>query len=342
MRRLSAVVLLLCGLVTAQVHESVKAQFRDGTIAAELYAPEGKGRFPLVVVLPGSGITDKGMRDKIRGKIWGPLLGAGMAVLFYDNPGVMDSTGTQLANEAAMADVTLTALAAVRDRPDLDSSRLALLGLSNGGWVAPVVATREPKVNCVVLISGAAVSPAQQDINRLANMDRMRGATEQQVKKLTAARQVLYRYFATGTNRDEALAVYARMQSEPDLAPLKQQTSPKLSDVLPKIDELAEPAYRWYKPLYTFDPVKYLSKLQQPTLALYGENDPLVNVHESEEILRGLKQQRPAWDLTIKVYPDAGHGLEKREANGPMHNPAAPPADGFPDDMITWLRAHLN
>jgi hypothetical protein len=45
--------------------------------------------------------------------------------------------------------------------------------------------------------------------------------------------------------------------------------------------------------------------------------------------------------LTVKIYPGGGHGLEQRDAHGPLHNPDAPSVEGFPADMVAWFKGEL-
>lgn len=132
-----------------------------GTLTVPAHA--AKVRVPAVVLITGSGAQD---RDEGTPFIenWRPfrqiadtLSRRGVAVLRLDDRGVGGSdAGSPTATSADYADDIRAALAWLRTRPDIDSTRLGLVGHSEGAIIAPMVAASDPRLRGIVLLAGTA------------------------------------------------------------------------------------------------------------------------------------------------------------------------------------------
>jgi pimeloyl-ACP methyl ester carboxylesterase len=137
------------------------------SLAGTLTRPRGvSGRVPVVVTISGSGPQDRDSRiATVRGyapfRDFADTLGRrGIAVLRYDDRGVGASGGKgalrDTATSADFADDVASVLAYLRTRPDVDSTRIALMGHSEGGLIAPLAAVADARVRAVVLLAGPA------------------------------------------------------------------------------------------------------------------------------------------------------------------------------------------
>lgn len=125
----------------------------DVVLAGTLHLPvgQGQGPFPLVVLIQGHGPNGRGGY----GAIIKALTGCGIAALEYDKRGIGQSTGIFKEDiDALTADAT-AAVAAMRRRTDIDGRRIALLGHSQDGVVAPAVAAADPTIAAVVTLAGS-------------------------------------------------------------------------------------------------------------------------------------------------------------------------------------------
>jgi dienelactone hydrolase len=134
----------------------------DVRLSYALDLPTGAGPFPSFVLGHGSGrVTKHEAADLAR-----QLVAQGYAVLRYDKRGVGESTGTYegvgVANSermiGALADDMVAGVAFLRTRPEIDGSRIGLMGASQAGWIMPLAAERSPQVRCMVLLVGPTVS----------------------------------------------------------------------------------------------------------------------------------------------------------------------------------------
>jgi alpha-beta hydrolase superfamily lysophospholipase len=120
-------------------------------------------RVPAVVLITGSGAQDRDENSPAL-ETWRPfreiadtLSRRGIAVLRLDDRGVGGSdAGTDTATSADFADDVRAALAWLRARPEIDPARVGLVGHSEGGIIAPMIAATDPRLRAVVLIAGSA------------------------------------------------------------------------------------------------------------------------------------------------------------------------------------------
>ena len=134
------------------------------TLGGTLTKPvNARGPLPAVVTITGSGQQDRDEYIPLVGglrvfrQVADTLSRVGIAVLRLDDRGLGASTGNFGASTTAdFADDIRAALAFLRARPDIDPSRLALVGHSEGGMIAPMVAATDPKLRAIAIMAGPA------------------------------------------------------------------------------------------------------------------------------------------------------------------------------------------
>jgi dipeptidyl aminopeptidase/acylaminoacyl peptidase/uncharacterized membrane protein len=131
-----------------------------GTLTKPLNA---RGPLPAVVTITGSGQEDRDEYVPLAGgvrlfrQVADTLSRVGIAVLRLDDRGLGASTGDfGASNTADFAEDTRAALAYLRSRADIDPKRLALVGHSEGGMIAPMVAATDPALKAIAIFAGPA------------------------------------------------------------------------------------------------------------------------------------------------------------------------------------------
>ncbi len=138
---------------------------RGYTLAATLTRPSGPAKVPAVITISGSGPQERDSRISILPgyapfrEIADTLGHRGIAVLRWDDRGVGASGGLESAKRGTSADVAedvRTIVAWLRARRDIDGTRIALVGHSEGGMVAPIVGVADPSLRAIALLAGPA------------------------------------------------------------------------------------------------------------------------------------------------------------------------------------------
>jgi uncharacterized protein len=136
--------------------EAVRVRTPAQHLDAMVFSPAEAGRYPAVVLVHGAGTTT-----------WHGLEGqaehfarSGIVVLVSDK-GTVDYSPWHR-DYVAMADDTLAGVELLRTRADVDPDTIGLFAVSEGAWIAPVAAAKDPRISFVVLVSAPVVSPAQQ------------------------------------------------------------------------------------------------------------------------------------------------------------------------------------
>lgn len=142
-------------------YEEVRFANGDLALAGLLFLPEGAGPHPAAVFIHGSGTS---RRDNpwylsfVR-----HLQDSGIAVLLPDKRGSEASAGDwRDTSFEVLAPDTVAAYRFVTEVPGIDPERVGVIGFSQGGWIAPIVATALPELAFVTSIAGAGVTTEEQ------------------------------------------------------------------------------------------------------------------------------------------------------------------------------------
>ena len=138
----------------AEIVVDVRLQSEPGVILAgtlRLPTGHGDGPFPIAILIQGHGPNGRGGFPEIIKR----LTGDGIATLEYDKRGIGQSTGKYEEDIERLTADAAAAVAAMRRRPDVDGSRVALVGQSQGGVIAPAVAAADPTIATVAMLAGS-------------------------------------------------------------------------------------------------------------------------------------------------------------------------------------------
>jgi pimeloyl-ACP methyl ester carboxylesterase len=263
----------------------------------------------------------------------------GVAALAYDKRGVNESTGdfrkvsfTELAGDG------LAGVAWLKARADIDAKRIGVWGLSQGGWLGPLAASRSRDIAFVIAVSGPGVSPAEQMVFYFANEMQARGFSEADVEEASEFRRAVWHFLSTGDGSGEARRALDRARTRPWFSVVNEQSDGLFkrptSELLSDVSLRQEP---WYRVEANYDPRIALRKLTVPALFLFGSDDRLVPVDRSVAIIRETLTSAGHRDFSIKVFPRADHALYVPAPEGGMTL-----APGYLDTMDAWLRKRLH
>lgn len=144
--------------------EDVRIHGPAGILGGTLTKPIGvRGRLPAVVTITGSGQQDRDEYIPFAGgirlfrQVADTLSRRGIAVLRLDDRGLGESTGSAAtATTADFANDIRAGIAYLRSRPDIDPDRIGLVGHSEGGVIAPMIAASDPRIRAIAIMAGPA------------------------------------------------------------------------------------------------------------------------------------------------------------------------------------------
>lgn len=330
----AAVALLACAgcsrsLSQTAVHkEQVEFRGGDATLAGTLFLPNKPGRCPAVVLFHGSGPQP---RDSARAE-W--FAGLGIAALAYDKRGVGQSTGDFRAIPfQRLAEDGLAGITFLKARSDIDAKQIGVWGLSQGGWLGPLAASRSSDVAFVISVSGPGVTPGEQMIFYYANELRTKGLSDADVDAASALRRRVWNFLATGAGYEQTESAIQQAEAKRWYAAVSTQRD----DLIGSFRRAkAERNSNWYKTEMNYDPVATLRKVKVPALFLFGGDDQLVPAAKSAEIIRQTLTESGHPDFMIKIFPGADHGLYLRDTTGSFRL-----APGYEETMKEWLQKHV-
>lgn len=256
----------------------------DHTLGATITLPDasvwGDGPYPGVVLVTGSGPQDRD--ETIFGHkpfmvLADHLTRRGIAVLRYDDRGVGESTGAFGGTTVSgLADDAHAAWQFLRDHGATDPTRVGIAGHSEGGLIAPMVASDNPDVAFLVLLAGTGVPGAEVMLYQAEMMFRAGGLDDEWVAASRANRESVFGLVRAGASDEEILEALVPMLRH-EMPHVKEESGIRMvaEQVLPQF------AGAWAREFMTLDPRDYLSKVAVPVLALNGTLDTQVTIEQN-------------------------------------------------------------
>lgn len=302
--------------------EQVAVQSVEGVrLAGTLTLPQGAGPHPAVLLVSGSGPQDRDetlLGHKPFLVIADYLTRRGIAVLRLDDRGVGASTGAFGA--ATSDDFARDAEAAVRwlrARSDVADDRVGIVGHSEGGMIAPLVASRTRDVAFVVLLAGPGTASAELLMAQGALISRAGGDAEREIERTTALQRELFT--AIATEADSAV-LHGRLREiasayQGSLTP-EQRAEPGNSDatMAAAINSLISPWFRWFM---RYDPAPALRATRVPVLALNGSLDLQVPADENLAAIQRALRAGGNRDFTTEKLLGLNHLFQTARTGAP-------------------------
>jgi uncharacterized protein len=279
-------------------------------LAGTLTIPAGNGPFPAVILITGSGPQNR--NEELMGHkpfivIADYLSRNGIAVLRYDDRGVGKSQGTQL--DATSADFATDAEAAfnfLKKYPKIKSTEIGLLGHSEGGLIAPIVASTNSDIAFIVSLAGTGVTGQQIMIRQMQDISKLSGLSEEKIRKSTETNKRLFSILRKEKDNNKAevkiLATYKEIL-EKDKTP-EADTENELVQLKASFRGLG---YNWSRYFLFTDAADLWKQVKCPVLALNGDKDTQVSADENlKSIEKALKSSGNKSVKTVKL-PGLNH-----------------------------------
>ncbi len=295
-------------------------------LAGTLTLPRSEGPHPAVVLISGSGPQDRNetvFNHRPFLVLADYLTRRGLAVLRFDDRGVGASTGDfSTATSEDFAGDVRAGIAYLKTRPDIDPAKIGLVGHSEGGLVAPMVAAEAPgEVAFIVLLAGTALTGEEILYLQGELIARANGASDE----------------AIALNRSTQARLFEVLKHEPDSTAAAAQMRAALLDALDAVsdeekealgfagadeDELIDGQIRqlltpWFRYFVRYDPRPTLRKVQCPVLAVIGEKDLQVPPTENLREIEAALQAGGNTDYRVVELPGLNHLFQTAGTGAP-------------------------
>jgi len=264
------------------------------SLAGTLTLPKEGKVSKIVILISGSGPQDRN-EEAVQFKhkpflVWSDYLTRkGIAVLRYDDRGVGKSTGTfSGATSADFASEVDAAIQYIKARPDLKSLKIGLIGHSEGGMIAPMVASKNPAVKFIVLLAGPGIPISELMVEQGRDQMMLSGLPDSAIVANSAVNREIYQ--AAIQYRDLNAADFKTRLDSVFFKALRKNGGAAMSDaviaerVKSTSKQLNDP---WFRYFLAFNPQDYLVKVKCPVLAINGTLDMQVS---SESNLKGIRE----------------------------------------------------
>ena len=296
------------------------AAFRNANdtvdLAGTLTLPQGAGPWPAVVLVSGSGQQDRDetlMDHKPFLVLADALTRAGIAVLRYDDRGVGGSTGDP--SKATSVDFSRDAEAAVdwlKEQPGIDQEKVGVVGHSEGGLIAAMLASRRSDLAGIVMLAGTGVDGGRILISQgelvlrsegLGGVDQLRRSRIMQEAMIDAVR---------GSAADADPAALATKAGTRIRAELAEEMARADADAKAQLDAAVADGLRrlsapWFRFFIGHDPAADLAKVSCPVLAIVGEKDVQVDPALNLPAIRQALAAGGNADATVEELPGLNH-----------------------------------
>jgi uncharacterized protein len=257
-------------------------------LAGTLTFPEKEGRYPAAILITGSGPQNR--NEELLGHktflvLADYLTRQGFAVLRYDDRGVAGSKGDfKTATTFDFATDAEAALGFLKKRPEIDSAKIGLIGHSEGGLIAPIVASRCKDAAFVVLMAGPGLTGEKILLLQSALISKTEGSDEKSIQLNEKLSRDMFTILKKNPDNEKAGQKLRGLIADFDKKNKKDTSYHALSpaEIDAQVASLTSP---WFRCFLTLDPENYLSKVTCPVLAINGSLDLQVPPKENLEAI---------------------------------------------------------
>jgi pimeloyl-ACP methyl ester carboxylesterase len=282
-------------------------------LGATLTRPDVEApRIPAVILVGGSGVDDRdgfGLGVPVLGQLAGALADAGFLVVRYDKRGYGQSGGrAESATLTDHADDMRTVVRWLRNRRDVDSNRVAVIGHAEGAWIALLATSRERRVAAVAALAGPATTGAELLL-------------EQQ-------QRMLDQMTLSATDRENRVELQERIQAA-------VLTGRGWEDLPAELRRHADTP--WFQSLLSFDPARVVDGIRQPLLIVHGDVDQQVPVAHADRLATLARRSRAVEVVIVRGVDHLLIPAGSRTAREDVEPAGRDISDDVTMSIATWL-----
>ena len=291
--------------------EEVKFENKTDNVvlAGTLSLPKKEGNFPAVILITGSGRQNRD--EELLGHkpflvLADYLTKKGIAVLRFDDRGAGESTGDF--SKASTIDFSKDVQAGVdylKTRKEIDKKKIGLIGHSEGGLIAPIIAGNSKDIDFIVLLAAPGLRGDTLLLLQTELIERQSGVSSEAIKKRQEILKGAYALVVASSANDENFknSVSTYFNSKFDENQAKAATNQITSN--------------WWYTFIKMDPAVALAKVKCPVLALNGSKDLQVPAEVNLQVIEKTLGKAGNKKVTAKILPNLNHLFQECKTGSP-------------------------
>ena len=280
-------------------------------LAGTLTLPTKEGLFPAVILISGSGAQNRD--EELLGHkpflvLADYLTKNGIAVLRFDDRGTAMSKGDfKTATTLDFSTDVEAALQYLQTRKEIDQKKIGLIGHSEGGLIAPMVANKSKNISFIILLAGTGIPGDELLLLQQELIGKASGISEEDLKKSKITNTEAFEIVKKATNSDQVKKDITELISKS----IKADPEAKIPDGINEsefidmqVSQLLSP---WMQFFIKYNPALALEKVKCPVLVLNGDKDMQVPSKVNLEAINKALVKGGNKKVTIKELPNLNH-----------------------------------
>jgi len=234
----------------------------------------------------------------------------GVAVLRCDKRGIGKSTGDYAnATKEDLSSDTEAALAYLQTRKEIDSKRMGLIAHSEGGIIAPIVATHANSVAWIVLLAAPGLKGEQLLLLQSERILRTAGVDSDEISRSLAFNRKSYELIR---QEKDPVALEAKLSDLVQSATMSASLPPAALQA--QLRTLVSP---WFRDYIDYDPLPALQTMSCPVLGLSGQKDLQIPSPENLLNIQKALQDGGNKDFLTTELPGLNHLFQHAPTGSP-------------------------
>ena len=280
------------------------------TLGGTLTSPKSDN-FPVVILISGSGQQDRNSEILGHKPFWviaDYLTKNGIGVLRIDDRGIGKSGGNPATSTTHdFATDIEAAVTFIKTKKGVNPKKIGLIGHSEGGMIAPIVASKDKNINFIVLLAAPGIPCDELLMEQTYLITKVSGATEDQIAETQKTNKLIYDLVKSDKNNDELKSglenvFKTQFMIDPSFANLSDTDKNQM--ISQQIESVSFP---WFRNFLRFKPEEYLKKVKCPVLVLNGENDLQVPPKSNMLGIKNALDKAGNKKVKFKEYPKLNH-----------------------------------
>lgn len=291
-------------------------------LAGTLSLPTKEGVFPAVILITGSGAQNRD--EELLGHkpflvLADYLTKNGIAVLRFDDRGTAMSKGDfKTATTLDFATDVDAALQFLQTRKEIDKKKIGLIGHSEGGMIAPIVASKSKNVSFIILLAGTGIPGDELLLLQQELIGRASGISEKDLNKSKIANIEVFEMVKKAANSEQL----KKEVTDFIIKSIKTDSDTKIPDgisesdfIAMQVNELTSP---WMQFFIKYNPALTLGKVKCSVLALNGDKDLQVPSKVNLEAINKALTKAGNKKITTKELPNLNHLFQECKTGAPQ------------------------